>query len=421
MQDHREAATEIIRRLTEAGHVAYFAGGCVRDELLGRTPEDYDVATDAPPDRIGALFRRTREVGRAFGVVLVRANQLWVEVATFRVEHGYSDGRRPDAVTFCNAEQDALRRDFTINALFIDPLDTGDRPGGRVIDHVRGLDDLDDRIVRAVGDPEERLAEDNLRALRAVRFASRLGFTLDDRTAEAVRKHATELAGVSRERIGDELRRMLGHARRADAAAHIQALGLDGPSFDEAAMGPVSLDAMAGLGPDASFPVALAAWAIDRAAASGAPRQAGPLAARASGVIPRWRAALCLTNDERDAMRHALATLKELAGPWDSFAVARRKRLAASSSYPSAVRLLEVLDAARAAAITAEVTHLATLHGGLAPIPLLNGDDLIAAGFLPGPTFGTWLNAAYDAQLEGRIASQDEALAIVRDLAAGDQ
>ncbi|MEO1128103.1 MAG: CCA tRNA nucleotidyltransferase [Planctomycetota bacterium] len=244
MQDHREAATEIVRRLTEAGHVAYFAGGCVRDELLGRAPEDYDVATDAPPERISALFRRTREVGRAFGVVLVRKNQIWVEVATFRVEHGYSDGRRPDAVTFCNAEQDALRRDFTINALFIDPLDTGDRPGGRVIDHVQGLADLDARMVRAVGDPEARLAEDNLRALRAVRFASRLRFALDVGTAEAVRRHATELAGVSRERIGDELRRMFGHAQRADAASYMHALGLDGPTLDEPAMGDVPLEAM---------------------------------------------------------------------------------------------------------------------------------------------------------------------------------
>ncbi|MEO1128104.1 MAG: hypothetical protein AAFX05_00180 [Planctomycetota bacterium] len=138
-------------------------------------------------------------------------------------------------------------------------------------------------------------------------------------------------------------------------------------------------------------------------------------------MIPRWRAALCLTNDERDAMRHALATLTELAGVWDGFAVARRKRLAASASYQSAARLLEVLDPARAAMIASEVAHLATLHGGLAPNPLLNGDDLIAAGFLPGPTFGTWLNAVYDAQLEGRIASRDEALAIVRDLASGHQ
>src|SRR5690606_2366392 len=172
---------DIASTLRSHGHIAYFAGGCVRDALLGHPPTDYDIATDATPDRVQSLFDRTAAVGAHFGVVLVKRRGVTVEVATFRSEGPYSDQRRPDSVTFSDPESDARRRDFTINALFLDPL-----AGDKVIDFVGGRQDLKAGVVRAVGDPEARLAEDHLRALRAVRFTARLGFRLDQATAKAI-------------------------------------------------------------------------------------------------------------------------------------------------------------------------------------------------------------------------------------------
>src|SRR3954469_23233625 len=204
----REDAEAVLRRLREAGHVAYFAGGCVRDLLLGLEPKDWDVATDAPPQRVRELFSKTEAVGAAFGVILVRHGKSVVEVATFRSEGNYLDGRRPSEVRFTTAEEDARRRDFTINGLFLDPL-AGGPPAEQVIDYVGGREDLRRGVLRAIGDPERRFAEDYLRLLRAVRFAARLGFPIPPATAAAVRRHAPRLAQIAPERVGDELRVML--------------------------------------------------------------------------------------------------------------------------------------------------------------------------------------------------------------------
>ena len=168
LDDLRAAAVTVVRDLVEAGHVAYFAGGCVRDRLLGLQPADYDVATSARPEQVKSAFRRVREVGVAFGVMLVRVRSHEIQVATFRTDGVYSDGRHPDTVTFSDAQHDASRRDFTINGLFEDPLQD------RIIDFVGGRADLDARMLRAIGDAEARLREDRLRMLRAVRFANRL-------------------------------------------------------------------------------------------------------------------------------------------------------------------------------------------------------------------------------------------------------
>src|SRR5690348_11567666 len=171
---HREDAVQIVQALRAAGHAAYFAGGCVRDLLLGMEPKDYDVATDAPPQKVRSLFRNTQAVGQAFGVILVRLGRSVVEVATFRSDGAYVDGRRPSEVRFTTAEEDARRRDFTINGLFLDPLGAGTEPGveGRVIDYVGGREDLRAKVIRAIGDPDARFEEDHLRLLRAVRFAA---------------------------------------------------------------------------------------------------------------------------------------------------------------------------------------------------------------------------------------------------------
>ncbi len=199
---NREFAGEVVSRLKQAGHQALWAGGCVRDYLLGRVPKDYDVATDARPEEVRQIFghRRTLAVGASFGVIVVRGPRgvADVEVATFRTEGPYLDGRRPESVTFATPEEDAKRRDFTINGMFFDPL------AQQVLDYVGGERDLGAGIVRAIGDPHDRVREDKLRMLRAVRFAANLDFELDPITASAVREMADQLTVVSAERITQE-------------------------------------------------------------------------------------------------------------------------------------------------------------------------------------------------------------------------
>ncbi len=428
----RDAAVSIVRDLRARGFTAYLAGGCVRDELLGAVPEDYDVATDARPEDVRALFRRVSEVGAAFGVLLVRVTGVVVEVATFRREGAYSDRRRPDEVHFAGPEEDAGRRDFTINALFLDPLATPETPPaniapvrGRVIDFVGGVADLTARLVRAVGDPDQRLREDDLRSLRAVRFAARLGFAIDPATADAVRAHAGQLPGVSRERIGDELRRMLAHPSRARAAALMDELGLSAPALGDEGPAPRSTPArtpaLSGLSPGADFPIALAAWAIDRLPPP-SPSGRGSGAAAITGAAPelcrRLRAALCLSNDERDDLSRVLLGVALLESDWSGLPVARQKRAAAAPWFAPAMEIVRARDADRADAIARRVEALSLKPPGLAPAPLITGDDLTAAGMTPGPAFGRWLEAAYDAQLEGALRTRAEALAFVQRLAA---
>ena len=216
-----QAAREIVARLRAHEHEAFFAGGCVRDRLLGRPSKDIDIATSAGPDEVQRLFPDSHPVGKAFGVVIVEQGGYAFEVATFREEGPYSDGRRPDAVSFTDAVHDAQRRDFTINALFYDP--TSDQ----VLDYVKGQEDLRRGIVRAVGDPVTRFAEDHLRMLRAVRFATTLGFALDPATEAAIRTSTRLIRRISAERIRDEILRTLTEAKRpGDALQQWHELGL---------------------------------------------------------------------------------------------------------------------------------------------------------------------------------------------------
>ena len=226
-QAEYQAACHIVRALKGAGHEAVLAGGCVRDRLLGIVPKDYDVATSATPEQVKAVFPGSKGVGEAFAVVLVRHEEVVTEVATFRKDGPYADGRRPDYVELDGAtmEEDAARRDFTINGLFEDP---DGEEASKVIDFHDGVADLKKhRCVRAIGDPAARIAEDRLRMLRAVRFAARFGFHIEAATKQAIVKHAPELGAVSRERVGGEVVMMLGHQARAQAAGMLQELGLD--------------------------------------------------------------------------------------------------------------------------------------------------------------------------------------------------
>lgn len=423
----RDAAVHIIRTLREHGHVAYLAGGCVRDRLLGLAPKDHDVATDATPDVVQKIFRRSQPVGEAFGVILVYPQQRdrqtknagGLEVATFRTEGVYSDGRHPDAVEFSDAQHDAQRRDFTINGLFEDPGElqrlAGDprsplSPGmntttladnSTVLDHVGGLADLETKTLRAIGDPDRRFGEDYLRMLRAVRFTTRLGFTLDPATAQAIRHLAEHLGQISRERIGGEVQLMLTSPHFAAAADLLQQLRLDGPTLNENHQD-ASLSVLQSLSPDAAYAAKLAAWMIDRH------RLADALPAR----VKRWRKALCLSNDDTDTLGRVLRQLIA-AQDWPAMTIAARKRLLAMTDWDQSVRVLRAMGLAHA--IDADTPTLIEDGVGLAPPPFVDGADLIAMQLKPGPRFKTLLDQAYDAQLEGRVDDRAQALAWVRE------
>jgi poly(A) polymerase len=397
--DLRTAAVEVVRALTDAGYVAYFAGGCVRDRLMGHEPTDYDVATDARPDAVAGLFRSAHHVGESFGVMLVRRKGHPIQVATFRTDGVYSDGRRPDTVSFADAEHDARRRDFTINGLFEDPLT------GEIIDHVGGRADLKAGLIRAIGDPQARLREDALRMLRAVRFAARYEFAIEGDTGEAIRAAAGSLRGVSRERIGQELRRMLSDRNRAVAAWELQYLGLDGSVLEESHRTPAP-GRLGRLPEDADYPTALAAWLLDRHEG-----RDPDVIARAR----RWSKALLLSNAEQNALHRCLEIYSTLRGPWSGLGVARQKRLAAAPRFEQALSLLQATD--RQAFVDVRRRVLALEETEIAPPPLISGEDLIGLGLTPGPLFKRVLDAVYDAQLEGGLGDRTEALALARTLA----
>ena len=224
LEQQRRFALDVVCQLRAAGFEAYWAGGCVRDELLGRTPKDYDVATNATPPEIRDLFgnRRTLPLGAAFGVITVLGPRPagMIEVATFRQDAEYSDGRHPDHVTFSSAREDAARRDFTINGMFFDPVNR------QVIDFVGGQDDLRNRLIRAIGPPRLRFGEDKLRMLRAVRFVAAFDFLIDAETAAALREMADQIAVVSPERIAMEMRRVLTEPGRVQGVRLLVELGL---------------------------------------------------------------------------------------------------------------------------------------------------------------------------------------------------
>jgi poly(A) polymerase len=402
---HEAAGLAVVRRLRERGFVAYFAGGCVRDRLLGQPPKDVDVATSATPDEVRASFRRTVEVGAAFGVIRVREQGTEVEVATFRADGSYTDGRRPESVRFSTPEEDAKRRDFTINGMFFDPVTE------EVKDFVGGREDLARGVVRAIGDPEARFAEDRLRLLRAPRFAARLGFTIDGATAGAARLHAAELASgaVSQERIHHELDRILTHASRARGLTLVAELGLLPHALPEAALDiPRVVAALAALparaDPHLAWAVALhragpdgAYAAMERLKASNDARarvQAIVEGAASARALPGWTAPARIRFLRRKDLHEVLLALRAL--------------LAAGGELPGPADVLEA--AWRAAQADQGPT-------GLDAKKFILGADLQKAGVPPGPAYSRVIQAVEDAQLEGRVRTKTEALAMALELA----
>ena len=407
-------ALEIAKKLRGAGFEALWAGGCVRDELLGLTPKDYDVATSAKPDQIRELFghRRTLPIGAAFGVITVlgprEAGQI--EVATFRTDAAYSDGRHPDSITFTTAEHDAQRRDFTINGLFFDPITE------QVVDYVGGQQDLKAQIVRAIGDPRSRLSEDKLRMLRAVRFAAAFDFTIEPETLRAVQEMSVEINTVSAERIGAEIRRMLLDPNRAVALSLLR----------ETRLLPHVLPETAEL-TDRDFAETTQILAeleqpslsVTLATLLGSGQQAANNVSRSSLLAPVLGRRLRYTNKEIDRTAWLLANRPFVASaatlPWPKL-----QRLLTHEGASELVALQEAIGGPAEPAIAYCRERLAWPAERLNPLPLVDGSDLIRHGLAPGPAFAALLENVRDAQLNGEIHTRDEALALVdRLLAAG--
>jgi poly(A) polymerase len=420
-EKNRDFAVDVVRRLQQAGYQALWAGGCVRDLLMGRAPQDYDVATSAIPDDVRRVFgsKQTIAVGESFGVMIVRgprgAGQ--VEVATFRTEGEYRDGRRPERVEFTTAEADAWRRDFTINGMFYDPLVE------RVHDFVGGEADLKLGIVRAIGEPHDRMREDKLRMLRAVRFTATLDFELHEATARAVREMAPELSIVSAERIAQELKKMLVNRHRRRAVRLLQQVELLTVVFHELEplLAPEEprewshtldlLDALA----EPDFELAMAALLHNVPNPASEPRHELPISGTVRAVCRRLR----LSNQESEQITWLVAHQSALDHA-PSLPLCRLKWLLAHPWCGNMIKLVQAgVQAAKsdpAAIQFVEQYRRETPPEVINPPPLITGADLIGLGLTPGPQFQELLEQVRDAQLDGEISTADEAREMVRRL-----
>lgn len=429
-------AVKIVQRLRDHGHQAYLVGGCVRDLLLGRRPKDYDVATSARPEEIISLFQKTIPVGAQFGVIIVRLGGKNYEVATFRRDLQYSDGRHPDGVQFTTPERDARRRDFTINGLFYDPVKN------QVIDFVGGKSDLKAGVIRAIGNPAARFKEDKLRMLRAVRFSARFGYPIEERTGRAIKRHAKEILEVSAERIRDELTQILLEERPALGLRLMDEYGLLAAILPEVA-------AMKGVAqppefhPEGDvFEHTLLMLELMKKARKRGPELALAVLFHDVGKPPTFEIAdrirfnnhpvigAEMTEQLLRRLRFSSETVKTVS---DLVSV-HLKFMDLKKMRPSTLkRFLRVenfglhlelhrldclgshgkLDNYRLA--KTKLRELSREKEILRPPRLLTGHDLIALGLAPGPLFKKLLAALEDAQLEGTVGTREEAMAWVRE------
>jgi poly(A) polymerase len=428
-----KVAREVAARLRESGHVAYFAGGCVRDMVRGLVPKDYDIATDARPEAVQTLFPRTFAVGAHFGVIIVLENGFQFEVATFRSDDAYIDGRHPSAVHFSSPEEDAQRRDFTINGMFYDPV------AEKVIDFVAGCADIDAKLVRAIGDPARRFMEDRLRMLRAVRFATTLDYEIDKTTWQALVANAPSINQISAERIRDELIRIFVSPNRVRGWDLLDSSGLMRAILPE-------LDAMKGvlqpekfhpegdvfvhtrlmlqfLREEVSVPLVFAVLFHD---------VAKPVTATVdnTGRI-RFNEHDRIGAQMTDAIMHRLRfsgaqieAIVEMVRQHMVFKdapnmrVAKLKRFMARPTFDEELELHRV-DCQSSHRMLDNYEFLQRKREEFAnepiiPPPLLRGDDLIAFGLKPGPKFGEILEAVETRQLEGTLRTREEALEWVK-------
>jgi len=443
----RQFAIHVVSKLQQAGYQALWAGGCVRDQLLGIEPKDYDVATSATPDQVRSLFghRKTLPIGAAFGVISVLGpNQAGsVEVATFRTDEKYSDGRHPDAVIFSTPQEDAQRRDFTINGIFFDPIKQ------QVIDYVGGQQDLKNRVVRAIGNPLHRIHEDKLRMLRGVRFAATFDFALDPATQAAITEQAAHIQDISAERIGMEIVRILSSPQRARGVALLLETGLlqhllptgwqshfnqlsdqaqevqdklqrlvtdrcepgfyllFQPLLNYFCQQQLSAPHVSPVPIDSQTVTPSVDWVVESIAEQRAQlaQWGGVLSQRVGELQQQFR----LTNQRRDE-------IVWIANAWPILAQADRLPWALVQPFlvhPSCELGLAVADACQPAnrGVGWSREQLKQSMASLNPPPLISGEDLISLGFRPGPNFKSLLQEIRDRQLEGQLKSAEQAQA----------
>lgn len=424
------AARSVVERLRAHGFQALYAGGCVRDRLLGLDPHDYDVATDARPEKVEALFPRTVPIGAQFGVILVLEQDEEIQVATFRGDGRYHDGRHPESVHFTDAKGDALRRDFTVNGLFFDPI------ANEILDYVGGRGDLKSHLLRAIGDPSERFAEDKLRLLRAVRFATTLGFSIDPPTWSAVQQWAPEIHAVSAERIREELIKILVSPNRLRGFDLLDQSGLLREILPE-------VDALKGceqpaefhpegdvfihtrlmlslLAPDASLTLVLsvllhdigkpATRVIDETGRMRFNGHEGVSAQMGLRLLQRLRFANEVIDSVIPAVRLHMS-FKDVP----RMKTSTLKRMMARPTFDEELELHRVdclgshglLD--NHALLIAKREEFS--YEPLIPPPLVTGHDLIALGWKPGKHFAEILEAVQNRQLEGSLTTRESALA----------
>lgn len=443
--EQKNIALKIVQTLQENGYVAYFAGGCVRDELLGRTPKDFDIASSAHPEEVEALFPKTLAIGKAFGVIAVIEGKQTVEVATFRKDVGSLDGRRPEQIAFCAAREDAIRRDFTVNGIFCDPLT------GILHDYVDGQADLERKVIRAIGDPSERFREDHLRMLRAIRFAYTLDFELDPATFNAIQEHAPLIRQISAERIEQELSRtMIESKRPGDALQALHHSGLleqilpelipmvgqeqppqfhpEGDVFEHTIL---MLNLMAEnetantsySAREMAYTVLLHDVGKPPTASIGPGTDGEPRirfdghAAKGAHMAEEILLRLRIPTKER---KHIVAAIHGHMRFMDvqKMRNAKLRRMIGAETFALELELHR-LDCLGSHAMLDNYEHLIGTMEQMAnepvlPEPWINGSDLISMGLKPGPHFGPLLKKAYDFQIEEHFTDRESLLDWVR-------
>jgi poly(A) polymerase len=387
----RQAAITIIKQLQSKGFEALLAGGCVRDMLLHRRAQDYDVATNAHPKEVISLFRRTLNVGAKFGVVIVLIESRQVEVATFRTEADYCDGRHPEEVKFSSAEEDAARRDFTVNGMFYDPIKR------RLYDYVGGQKDLKEKILRTIGIARERFSEDYLRMLRAIRFSTQLGFGIEPVTFSAICKNSSFISKVSGERVAIELEGILTHPGRAAGGALLVQSGLLKSIFPglNSAQGQTGMEIVKQLPKQADFPLALACLFAG---------------CQTQDALEQCR----LLKPSRNHIKHIQFLLDNRGRLLDeNMSLATLKRLLAEPYFYGLYLMQRAIQKAEGKSLAAlnklrrRIKEIGDIE--LKPKALLNGHDLMQLGAEPGPALGRLAEELYTAQLEGEILTPKEA------------
>jgi len=390
-----DSAIEIIQKLRGAHFEAYLVGGCVRDMVMGMEPADFDIATSAHPEQIMNLFPRTEAIGAQYGVVLVIHHGHPFEVATFRSDEAYVDGRRPTGVVFTDAKSDVLRRDFTINGLLFDPVER------KILDYVSGQQDIDAKIVRAIGDPAKRFEEDKLRVLRAIRFGARLGYTIEPETWKAVCAMAPQIHQVSIERIQGELVRILTEGQAGHGFQLVHDAGLLQAVLPEVQWSGHLAKCLEllerGVEPDLATAVLLHDLDADRA----------------ESIVERLRFS-------RAEINHIVCLIAQN----HRFRTVRSMRIGELKKFFRLLRFEHHLDLERICAVAsgreledyffARKMFQGWTNENISPTPLITGEDLIELGYSPGPPFKEMLDRVEDEQLEGRLRDRAEAIEFVK-------